>query len=161
MSASARAGSLSRRSRRPLARSSTRSAGVARSGCGDRLEKDRQRRIAAPAVACRSAALPRDGYRNHPALTLSTCSFAASRAVRLRGADDLPDLRVGAAGLCRAEPGIAFYGRGGSCCNVQVLPSGSLKVTKEPHGWTSTSLTSTPRASKPAVPSGYLPPKTA
>jgi hypothetical protein len=28
----------------------------------------------------------------------------------------------------------AFYGRGGSCWSAHVLPSGSLKVTNEPHG---------------------------
>jgi hypothetical protein len=28
----------------------------------------------------------------------------------------------------------ALYGRGGNCCSAQVLPSGSLKVTNEPHG---------------------------
>jgi hypothetical protein len=28
----------------------------------------------------------------------------------------------------------AFYDRGGSCWSAQVLPSGSLKVTNEPHG---------------------------
>ena len=32
----------------------------------------------------------------------------------------------------------------GSCCSDQVLPSGSLKVTNEPHGWTSISLAATP-----------------
>src|SRR5580700_947181 len=30
--------------------------------------------------------------------------------------------------------GRRFYGRGGNCCSAQVLPSGSLKVTNEPHG---------------------------
>jgi hypothetical protein len=28
----------------------------------------------------------------------------------------------------------AFYDRGGSCWSAHVLPSGSLKVTNEPHG---------------------------
>jgi hypothetical protein len=30
---------------------------------------------------------------------------------------------------------------GGSCWSAHVLPSGSLMVTNEPHGWTSTSRT--------------------
>ena len=33
---------------------------------------------------------------------------------------------------------------GTSCCSDQVLPSGSLNVTNRPHGWSSTSLASTP-----------------
>src|SRR5215831_3714878 len=32
------------------------------------------------------------------------------------------------------------YPQAGSCCNAQVLPSGSLKVTNEPHGCPSISL---------------------
>ena len=28
----------------------------------------------------------------------------------------------------------AFYRHCGNCCSAQVLPSGSLKVTNEPHG---------------------------
>jgi hypothetical protein len=39
--------------------------------------------------------------------------------------------------------GCGGYGRGGSCCNDQVLPSGSLNATKEPQGVTSTSLAAT------------------
>src|SRR5215467_6029859 len=40
--------------------------------------------------------------------------------------------------------GVLAYAHGCSCCNAQVLPSGSLKVTNEPHGCTSISLACTP-----------------
>ena len=59
---------------------------------------------------------PVAGRRRLLAVIRHTYSFAA--------------LRVFAA---RQGMGV-FYGRGGSCCSVHVLPSGSLKVTNEPHG---------------------------
>jgi hypothetical protein len=50
---------------------------------------------------------------------------ASSRRISVSAA-----LRVFAA---RQGMGV-FYGRGGSCWSAHVLPSGSLKVTNEPHG---------------------------
>jgi hypothetical protein len=41
----------------------------------------------------------------------------------------MPSLRVLA-----AAGHVVFYGRAGTCCSAHVLPSGSLKVTNEPHG---------------------------
>ena len=40
----------------------------------------------------------------------------------------------------------ASYRHDGNCCSAQVLPSGSLKVTNEPHGCTPMSLACTPLA---------------
>jgi hypothetical protein len=47
-----------------------------------------------------------------------------------------PDGRGRAAPVAADRDGAAGrgYGRGGTCWSDQVLPSGSLKVTNEPHG---------------------------
>ncbi len=37
------------------------------------------------------------------------------------------------ASTCRLAR-LGIYGRGGTCCSAHVLPSGSLKVTNDPHG---------------------------
>ncbi len=47
-------------------------------------------------------------------------------------------------GRLHAARALTRYDRCGSSCRAQVLPSGSAKVTNEPHGWTSISLACTP-----------------
>jgi len=64
------------------------------------------------------------------AVTLASVPLDIHAGHRVQGTRAHAALRVFAA---RQGMGL-FYGRGGSCWSAHVLPSGSLKVTNEPHG---------------------------
>jgi hypothetical protein len=79
-------------------------------------------------------------------LCLSQCSLAHPRGdmpgtgnVLCIRANQRPGVSAAIVRSCRAAHmrrgrAQAFYDRGGSCWSAHVLPSGSLKVTNEPHG---------------------------
>jgi hypothetical protein len=87
----------------------------------------------------RHLAQPRIGRRHtrvvksDPLSHFGDLLFCRDSCLRVRGAGDRSG-PLRSAQLAAARPWEGVYGRGGNCCSAQVLPSGSLKVTNEPHG---------------------------
>jgi len=116
---------------------------LARWGAGGRAPSRRipQRGVTATGVPLRRSGRRLRRKRRFPRKRFTQLRPAFPRPVMPRlvaSGPEVPVIRAGPGGAGYNWPCLsrrkAFYGRGGNCCSAQVLPSGSLKVTNEPHG---------------------------